>query len=61
MQLRQLGHSGFQVSTLGLGCMGTIANYGAPGDRQDMIAVIRAAVDSGVTFFDTAEGVRPVH
>ena len=59
MQQRHLDHSGLQVSALGLGCMGMSANYGAPGDRQDMIAVIRAAVDRGVTFFDTAEVYGP--
>ena len=59
MQQRQLGRSGLAVSALGLGCMGMSANYGAPGDRQDMIAVIRAAVDRGVTVFDTAEVYGP--
>lgn len=59
MQKRQLGRSGLEVSALGLGCMGMSANYGAPGDRQDMIAVIRSAVERGVTFFDTAEVYGP--
>ena len=59
MQQRQLGRSGLAVSALGLGCMGMSANYGAPGDRQDMITVIRSAVERGVTFFDTAEVYGP--
>ena len=59
MQKRHLGRSGLEVSALGLGCMGMSANYGAPGDRQDMIAVIRSAVDRGVSFFDTAEVYGP--
>ena len=59
MQKRQLGRRGLEVSALGLGCMGMSANYGAPGDRQDMIAVIRSAVERGVTFFDTAEVYGP--
>lgn len=59
MQQRQLGRSGLAVSALGLGCMGMSANYGEPGDRQDMIAVIRSAVERGVTFFDTAEVYGP--
>lgn len=55
MQKRKLGSSNLEVSALGLGCMGMSANYGPPRDRQEMIALIRAAVDRGVTFFDTAE------
>ena len=55
MQTRHLGKSGLQVSALGLGCMGMNANYGAAGNRQDMIALIHAAVERGVTFCDTAE------
>jgi aryl-alcohol dehydrogenase-like predicted oxidoreductase len=55
MQKRQLGKSGLEVSALGLGCMGMSFGYGPAGDKQDMIAVIRAAVARGVTFFDTAE------
>jgi aryl-alcohol dehydrogenase-like predicted oxidoreductase len=53
MQKRTLGN--LPVSALGLGCMGMSANYGPPPDRQGMIALIRTAVDRGVTFFDTAE------
>jgi aryl-alcohol dehydrogenase-like predicted oxidoreductase len=59
MQKRKLGRSGLEVSALGLGCMGMSANYGPPENRQEMIALIRAAVDRGVTFFDTAEAYGP--
>ena len=59
MQKRTLGNSHLEVSALGLGCMGTSANYGPSRDRQEMIALIRAAVDRGVTFFDTAETYGP--
>jgi aryl-alcohol dehydrogenase-like predicted oxidoreductase len=59
MQRRQLGQSGLEVSALGLGCMGLSANYGAPTDTAAGIALIRAAVDRGVTFFDTAESYGP--
>ena len=55
MQKRKLGNSGLEVSALGLGCMGMSANYGTPPDRQEMIALIRSAVERGITFFDTAE------
>jgi aryl-alcohol dehydrogenase-like predicted oxidoreductase len=59
MQMRTLGHD-LQVSAVGLGCMGMSQSYGPnPGDRQEMIALIRAAVDRGVTFFDTAEVYGP--
>ena len=59
MRKRKLGQSNLEVSALGLGCMGMSANYGPPADRQEMIALIRAAVDRGVTFFDTAESYGP--
>lgn len=60
MQKRRLGSSGLEVSAIGLGCMGMSQSYGPPpGDRKDMIALIRAAVERGVTFFDTAESYGP--
>jgi len=59
MQKRKLGNSGSEVSALGLGCMGMSANYGTPPDRQEMIALIRFAVERGITFFDTAEVYGP--
>jgi aryl-alcohol dehydrogenase-like predicted oxidoreductase len=59
MQKRKLGKSNLEVSAIGLGCMGMSANYGPPPDRQEMIALIRAAVERGVTFFDTAEAYGP--
>jgi len=59
MQKRTLGIGNLEVSALGLGCMGMSHAYGPPGDRQAMIALIRAAVDRGVTFFDTAEVYGP--
>jgi aryl-alcohol dehydrogenase-like predicted oxidoreductase len=59
MHTRTLGQ-GFQVSAIGLGCMGMSQSYGPnPGDRSEMIAVLRSAVDHGVTFFDTAEVYGP--
>ena len=59
MQKRALGRSGLEVSALGLGCMGMSFGYGPAADRQEMISLIRAAVDRGVTFFDTAEVYGP--
>jgi aryl-alcohol dehydrogenase-like predicted oxidoreductase len=59
MQKRKLGKSGLEVSALGLGCMGMSFGYGPPGDRKEMISVLRAAVERGVTFFDTAEVYGP--
>lgn len=55
MQKRTLGNSGLEVSAIGLGCMGMSFSYGPPKDRQEMIALMRTAVERGVTFFDTAE------
>jgi aryl-alcohol dehydrogenase-like predicted oxidoreductase len=55
MNKRKLGKSGLEVSTIGLGCMGMSFGYGPPKNKQEMISLIRAAVDRGVTFFDTAE------
>src|SRR3954466_1306660 len=59
MQKRTLGRTGPDVSALGLGCMGISFGYGQPTSREDGIALIRAAVDAGVTFFDTAEVYGP--
>jgi aryl-alcohol dehydrogenase-like predicted oxidoreductase len=59
MQKRTLGKSGLEVSALGLGCMGMSYGYGLAHDEQEMISVIRSAVDLGITFFDTAEMYGP--
>jgi aryl-alcohol dehydrogenase-like predicted oxidoreductase len=59
MKRRTLGNSGLTVSEIGLGCMTMSANAGPPGDPVEMTALIRAAVDRGVTFFDTAESYGP--
>lgn len=59
MHQRKLGNSGLEVSAIGLGCMGMSFGYGPPGDNQEMISLIRAAVERGVTFFDTAEAYGP--
>jgi aryl-alcohol dehydrogenase-like predicted oxidoreductase len=59
MQKRKLGNSGLEVSALGLGCMGMSFGYGPAGETKEMIAIIRAAVERGVTFFDTAEVYGP--
>ncbi len=59
MQKRKLGKSGLEVSAIGLGCMGMSFGYGPAKDKQEMIPVIRAAVERGVTFFDTAEVYGP--
>jgi len=59
MQKRTLGKNGLEVSALGFGCMGISQSYGRPSSREDGIAIIRAAVDQGVTFFDTAEVYGP--
>ena len=58
MQKRKLGGS-LEVSEIGLGCMGMSFGYGPAGDKKEMIAVIRAAIEQGVTFFDTAEVYGP--
>jgi aryl-alcohol dehydrogenase-like predicted oxidoreductase len=55
MKKRKLGKSGLEVSAIGLGCMGMSFGYGPPKDKQEMISLLRAAVERGVTFFDTAE------
>ena len=59
MQKRKLGNSGLEVSALGLGCMSMSSGYGPAGNKQDMISLIRTAVERGVTFFDTAEVYGP--
>ena len=59
MQQRTLGRNGMNVSALGLGCMGMSFSYGPPKDKQEMTALLRAAVERGVTFFDTAEVYGP--
>jgi aryl-alcohol dehydrogenase-like predicted oxidoreductase len=59
MQKRKLGKSNLEVSALGLGCMGMSFSYGPPKDTQEMISLLRTAVDRGITFFDTAEVYGP--
>ena len=59
MQKRKLGKSNLEVSAIGLGCMGMSFSYGPPKDKQEMITLIRAAVERGITFFDTAEVYGP--
>src|SRR3984957_4078398 len=59
MQKRKLGNSNLEVSALGLGCMGMSHGYGQPGDKNEMIALIRTAVERGISFFDTAEVYGP--
>lgn len=59
MQKRKLGKSGLEVSAMGLGCMGMSASYGQPHDKREMISLLHAAVERGITFFDTAEVYGP--
>src|SRR5208283_3018672 len=59
MQKRKLGKSNLEVSAIGLGCMGMSFGYGPPADKREMIALIRKAIEQGVTFFDTAEAYGP--
>lgn len=59
MQKRKLGESNLEVSAVGLGCMGMSFGYGPPADKQEMISLLRTAVERGVTFFDTAEVYGP--
>jgi len=59
MQKRKLGKSNLEVSALGLGCMGMSFGYGPPADKKEMVSLLRAAVDRGITFFDTAEVYGP--
>jgi aryl-alcohol dehydrogenase-like predicted oxidoreductase len=60
MQKRRLGNSNLEVSTIGLGCMGMSWSYGPPKDKTEMTALLQAAVERGVTFFDTAEVYGPL-
>jgi aryl-alcohol dehydrogenase-like predicted oxidoreductase len=59
LQTRKLGNNALEVSSLGLGCMGMSVSYGPPGDRKEMIALIQAAVERGVSLFDTAKVYGP--
>jgi len=59
MRTRKLGNGGLEVSALGLGCLGMSASYGTRKDKKEMIALLRAAVERGITFFDTAEVYGP--
>ena len=59
LQKRKLGNSGLEVSAIGLGCMGMSSGLGPPGDKKEMISVIRMAVEKGITLFDTAEVYGP--
>jgi aryl-alcohol dehydrogenase-like predicted oxidoreductase len=59
MEQRKLGTTGLEVSAIGLGCMGLSFGYGPAREEQEMISVIRAAVERGLTFFDTAEVYGP--
>src|SRR5262245_56094001 len=55
MLKRKLGNSNLEVSAIGLGCMGMSFSYGPPRDKQEMLSLLRSAVERGVTFYDTAE------
>src|SRR5579859_1983577 len=59
MQKRKLGKSNLEVSAIGLGCMGMSYSYGPPKDKKEMTALLHAAVERGITFFDTAEVYGP--
>src|SRR5580658_7136706 len=59
MKKRKLGRGNLEVSEIGLGCMGMSFSYGPPKDKQEMISLIHAAVERGITFFDTAEVYGP--
>ena len=60
MKKRKLGKSDLEVSAIGLGCMGMSFSYGPPKDKQEMTLLLRAAVERGITFFDTAEVYGPL-
>jgi aryl-alcohol dehydrogenase-like predicted oxidoreductase len=59
MLKRMLGGSGLEVSAIGLGCMGMSYSYGPPKDKREMTSLLHAAIDRGVTFFDTAQAYGP--
>src|SRR6266705_5164231 len=59
MQKRKLGRSNLEVSAIGLGCMSMSFGYGPAADKQEMVSLLRKAVELGVTFFDTAEVYGP--
>lgn len=59
MKKRKLGKSSLEVSAIGLGCMGMSFSYGPPKGKQEMTALLRAALERGITFFDTAEVYGP--
>src|SRR5213080_656766 len=59
MKKRKLGNSNLELSAIGLGCMGMSYGYGPPADKQEMISLIRSAVERGITFFDTAQSYGP--
>lgn len=59
MKMRKLGNSNLEVSAIGLGCMGMSFSYGPPKDKKEMAALLEAAVNRGITFFDTAEVYGP--
>ncbi len=61
MDKRELGQSGLIVSAIGYGCMGLNFGYGTALPREEAVVLIRAAYERGVTFFDTAEVLRPLH
>src|SRR5437879_9380719 len=60
MRTRKLGSGNLEVSAIGLGCMGMSWSYGPPKDKQEMISLLHAAVELGITFFDTAEVYGPL-
>src|SRR4249919_1084550 len=59
MRNRKLGNSNLEVSAIGFGCMGMSWSYGPPKDKQEMVSLLHAAVERGITFFDTAEVYGP--
>jgi aryl-alcohol dehydrogenase-like predicted oxidoreductase len=57
MKNRMLGDGGLEVAAIGFGCMGMTSSYGTPPNKQEMISLVRTAVERGVNFFDTAEAL----